>query len=120
MTNVEYLSVEDLLLFTAMLQAGPVRDAGLLDSAANRARSTVFGQDVYPSLELKAAAMLHSICANHALVDGNKRLALLATVTFLRANGASFALSQDEAFELIWSVAAGELELEEIAGRLTN
>lgn len=119
MTGVEHLDVEDLLLFTELLGAGPVRDVGLLESAAARSRSVLFGEDVYPTLELKAAALLHSICANHALVDGNTRLALLSAVTFLRANGGSFALSQGEAFDLIWSVAAGELEVPEIAARLT-
>ncbi|RNL61400.1 type II toxin-antitoxin system death-on-curing family toxin [Nocardioides marmoriginsengisoli] len=103
-----------------MLNAGPVRDAGLLDAAVSRPRASVFGQDAYPSIELKAAALLHSICGNHALVDGNKRLALLATVTFLRANGRTFTLSQDQAFQLVWDIAAGDLDLDDIATALTN
>jgi death-on-curing protein len=118
MSDVEYLDLEDLLDLTALLGAGPVRDVGLLDSAAARPRSSVFGEDAYPSVWLKAAALLHSICPNHALVDGNKRLAWLACVTFLDINGHSCDLSDDEAFELVTSVAEGVTDVEEIASRL--
>jgi death-on-curing protein len=116
--ETQFLDLEDLLLFTELLGAGPVRDAGLLDSAAARARSSAFGQDAYPTLELKAAALLHSISKNHALVDGNKRLALLATATFLRTNGYPFQLTQAESFNLIMEVAEGRLDLPDIAARL--
>lgn len=119
MTEVDYLDLDDLLIFTDLLGAGPVRDIGLLDSAVARARSSAFGQDAYPTLELKAAALMHSICNNHALVDGNKRLALLATATFLRANGHRFALTNDEAFDLVMRVAEGTVDLGEIAATLT-
>src|SRR6185369_1409478 len=102
------------------LGAGPVRDVGLLDSAAARVRSTAFGEDAYPTTELKAAALIHSLCKNHALVDGNKRLALLAGVTFLRVNGRRVALSQDEAFDLIMRVAEGSAEVPDIAAFLTE
>jgi death-on-curing protein len=117
--DVDYLDLDDLLIFTDLLGAGPVRDIGLLDSAVARARSSAFGQDAYPTLELKAAALMHSICINHALVDGNKRLALLATATFLRANGHPFRLSNDEAFALVMRVAEGTADVHDIAGALT-
>ncbi len=115
MTEVEYLDVEDLLTLTTILGAGPVRDVGLLDSAAARPRSSVFGEDAYPTIELKAAALVHSICRNHALVDGNRRLALVAVVTFLRLNGQPFTLSQDQAFNLIMRVAEGSTDVPAIA-----
>ncbi len=118
--EMEFLDLEDLVRFTEMLGAGPVRDVGLLDSAAARPRSSAFGQDAYPTLELKAAALLHSICRNHALVDGNKRLALLATAVFLRANGNPFKLTQNEAFDLVMEVAEGSLDLPDIAARLRS
>lgn len=118
MIEVEYLDLEDLLVLTRLLGAGPVRDVGLLDSAAARARSTAFGEDAYPTIELKAAALIHSLCKNHALVDGNKRLALLAGVTFLRMNGCRFTLTQDEAFDLIMRVAEGSADLPDIADSL--
>jgi death-on-curing protein len=117
--DVDYLDLDDLLIFTDLLGAGPVRDIGLLDSAVARARSSAFGQDAYPTLELKAAALMHSICNNHALVDGNKRLALLATATFVRANGHPFRLSNDEAFALVMRVAEGTADVHDIAGALT-
>jgi death-on-curing protein len=113
--QVEYLVLDDLVSFTKLLGAGPTRDIGLLDSAVARARSSAFGQDAYPTLELKAAALIHSITRNHALVDGNKRLALVAGVAFLRLNGRRVVLSQDDAFDLIMRVAEGSAEVVEIA-----
>ena len=115
---VEYLSLEDLLDLVAVLDAGPVRDLGLLDSACHRPRSGIFGREAYPTLAGKAAALLHSLAGNHALVDGNKRLALLATVVFLRINGYRLDLADDEAFDLIISVAGGQLDVEGIEKRL--
>jgi death-on-curing protein len=115
---VEYLSLEDLLGLVAVLDAGPVRDLGLLDSACHRPRSGIFGQEAYPALAGKAAALLHSLAGNHALVDGNKRLALLATVVFLRINGYRLDLADDEAFDLIISVAGGQLDVDGIEKRL--
>ena len=116
--DTAYLNLEDLILFTDLLGAGPVRDPGLLDSACARTRSSAFGQDAYPTMELKAAALLHSIDKFHALVDGNKRLALLASVTFLKANRRPFTLSQEEAFDLVMAVAEGSLDVPDIAARL--
>lgn len=113
-----YLSLADLLTLTQDLGAGPVRDVGLLSSATARPQTTLFGDDAYESLELKAAALLHSVCRNHALVDGNKRLAWLAAVIFLDLNGVEVDLSNDEAFDLVMAVAEGSLDVPEIAARL--
>lgn len=118
MTSVRYLDLEDLLHLTRELGAGPVRDVGLLESAAARPQASAFGEDAYPRLELKASALLHSIAGNHALVDGNKRLAWLATVVFLDVIGHRPALTHDQAFELVMDVAAGDLPVDEIASRL--
>jgi death-on-curing protein len=115
---VEYLSLEDLLGLVSALGAGPVRDLGLLDSACHRPRSGLLGQEAYPTLVGKASALLHSLACNHALVDGNKRLALLGTVVFLRINGYYLDLTDDEAFDLILSVAAGQFDAAEIEKRL--
>jgi len=116
--SVEYLTLEDLLALTRDLGAGPVRDAGLLDAAAHRAQATVFGEDAYPALHDKAAALLHSVVRHHALVDGNKRLAWLATVVFLDLNGLAVDLSDDQAFDLVMDAAQGAVDVPEIARRL--
>jgi death on curing protein len=117
-TGVEYLGVEDLLAFVRELGIGPVRDVGLLDSAAARPRATVLGEDAYPTIAEKAAALLHSVARNHALTDGNKRLAWLATAVFLDINGCVTALDDDEAFRLVMDVSGGLDEVTEIARRL--
>ncbi|MCY7373835.1 MAG: Fic family protein [Spirochaetaceae bacterium] len=118
MTPVEYLDLEDLLGLVRILGLGPVRDIGLLDSAVARSRSSAFGADAYPTLELKAAALLHSITRNHALVDGNERLAWLATVVFVDINAHEPRLSDDEAGALVMSVAEGQFDVTAIATAL--
>jgi death on curing protein len=80
----------------------------------------VFGEDAYPTVELKAAALIHSICRNDALVDGNKRLALVAGATFLRLNGRRFAFTQDAAFDLIMRVAEGAADVPDVAASLVE
>ena len=115
---VEYLTLEDVLGLVNALGAGPVRDLGLLDSACHRPQAGFFGQEAYRTLSGKAAALMHSLACNHALVDGNKRLALLATVVFLRINGHRLDLTDDEAFDLTMSVAAGQLDADGIEKRL--
>jgi len=117
-SGVEYLELEDVLQLVRHLGVGPVRDVGLLDSAVARPRSSAFGEDAYSSISLKAAALLHSITSYHALVDGNKRLAWLATSVFLDLNGLAPDLSDDEAFDLVWEIASTSVDGETIASRL--
>lgn len=118
MTEVEYLDLDDLITLIRALEVGPVRDLGLLDSAVARPRSTAFGEDIYPTIDLKAAAMLHSLVNNHALVDGNERIAWLATVVFLDINGQGTELDDGQAFDLVWEVAATDIGGEQIATML--
>ena len=116
-----YLEFEDLLHVANRTLAGdvPVRDAGLLESALARPRATVFGKDAYPTTATKAAALLHSLARNHALVDGNKRLALAATIAFLGLNGQRLTLTNDEAYDLVIDVASGQIEdIDAIAAQL--
>jgi death on curing protein len=97
----------------------PVRDHGLLESALARPRATAFGVDAYESLEEKAAALLHSLARNHALVDGDKRMALAATIAFLGLNGLRLTLTNDEAYTLVIEVASGQLDdVADIAHRI--
>jgi death-on-curing protein len=86
---VIYLSADELLRVAGRVVPGGVivRDAGLLESAAARPRTTVGDADAYPDLVGKAAALLHSLARNHALLDGNKRLALAGLIVFLGVNG---------------------------------
>ena len=109
---VEYLDLDDLLLIARDAVGGDVvvRDHGLLESALARPQATVFGADAYPDVRTKAAALLHSVARNHALVDGNKRLAWLATYVFLDINGCRVTATNDEVVEFVLAVAAGELD----------
>lgn len=106
-----YLELEDLLKI-AERAIGPVvvRDAGLLESALVRPQATYFGTDPYPTLEEKAAALLHSLVGNHALLDGNRRLGLAAVIVFLGINGRRLTMSNDEAYDLVIAVATHDLD----------
>lgn len=95
-----------------------VRDRGLLFSALARPATSLFGEDAYPILEFKAAALLSSLAQNHALSDGNKRLSLLLTFSFLRINGRQVTFSNEEAFDLIVSAAQGHTSLADLADQL--
>ncbi len=119
--EIEYLDVEDLvILATALLgDPPPVRDIGLLGSAAARPQTTLFGEDAYRDIWAKAAALLQSIVKNHPLVDGNKRLGWLATAVFLELNGVeASAVPNDDVYEFVMDVAAGTHEVEKLAARL--
>jgi death-on-curing protein len=109
---VIYLDLESLVhVATRTLGLAPVvRDYGLLESSLARPRASAFGQDAYPELSEKAAALLHSLARNHALADGNKRLALAATIAFLGLNGQRLTLTNDQAYDLVIAVATGALE----------
>jgi death-on-curing protein len=118
---VIYLDLEALLHVAARtLGAEPeVRDHGLLESALARPMATAFGEDAYPTIHEKAAAFLHSLSRNHALVDGNKRLALAGTIAFLGMNGLRLTFTNDEAYDLVIAVATGQLDdVPAIAARL--
>jgi death-on-curing protein len=120
---VIYLTLGELL-HVAERTLGPdyaVRDYGLLEAALARPQATAFGKDAYPDLDLKAAALLHSIARNHALVDGNKRLSLAAVIAFYGLNGRRLTLTNDEAYDLVMSVAEGRLDtVDAIAAALTT
>lgn len=118
--QVEYLDVDDLVaLAVAFLgEPPPIRDLGLLAAAAARPQASAFGDDAYPDLWTKGAALLHSVVKNHPLVDGNKRLGWLACAVFLDINGTDpAAASNDDVYELVMHVAAHPIEIDELAGR---
>ena len=108
-----YLTVEQALRIARAAVGGPVevRDVGLLESAVNRPRASVLGQDAYPDLFTKAAALMHSLAGNHPLVDGNKRLAWLATYVLLAKNGIALDPDDDDAaYEFVIAVADGSID----------
>ncbi|SOJ54039.1 Toxin Doc [Mycobacterium simulans] len=119
----DYLDLEDLLEIAreAVGKDVVVRDYGLLESAVARPRASVFGHDAYRDLHLKAAALLHSLARNHALVDGNERLAWTACRTFLAINDQWISAPEDERFDLVIGVASGAMpDLDQIAGQLRS
>ena len=116
---IEFLTVADLLeIAVGVIGEIDVRDRGLLASAAARPQSTVFGADAYPTFADKAAALMHSIARNHALVDGNKRLAWAATRVFCLLNGRDLDYTVDDAEALVQVVARGELDVAGIAASI--
>ena len=115
---IEHLTLEDVLSLVEDLGVGPVRDIGLLDSAVHRPRVSVFGRDAYPGLDDKAAVLLESLVGNHALVDGNKRLAWSATRIFCLLNGVELTYGVDDAEALMLSAASGHLDVPEISAWL--
>jgi death-on-curing protein len=117
-SGIRYLTMDEALVLCQVLGDLAVRDMGLLDSALHRPRSGFGGHEVYPTIELKAAALLHSLAKNHALIDGNKRLAWMAADVFLARHGLTSSLSHDAAVALVLGVAGGRMEVEEIAESL--
>ena len=117
----EYLDTEDLVELARRLLGDPppIRDIGLLGAAAARQQASAFGEDAYPDIWSKAAALLHSVVNNHPLVDGNKRLGWLATAIFLELNDASVsAATNDDVYVLVMSVASSDIGVEDIAAAL--
>ncbi len=114
----EYVDVEDLVDLARLLLGNPppIRDMGLLGSAAARPQTTVFGEDAYPDIWTKAAALLQSVVKNHPLIDGNKRLGWLSTAVFLELNGvATHRASNDDVYEFVIGIAAGASTIEQVA-----
>ncbi len=115
-----YLRLQDVLYLAARLGEPTPRDVGLVESAVARPMTTVFGEDAYPDLHTKAAALLHSLARNHAFVDGNKRVAWLAAGALYRANCYDLDAPDDPAYDLVIAVATGSLDVPEIAAALAD
>ncbi len=107
-----FLDLEAILrIATRVLDSQPeLRDPGLLMSAAERPQASAHGRDAYPGIHEKAAALMHSLARNHALVDGNKRLALAAIIAFYGMNGMRLTLTNDEAYDLVIDISRGALD----------
>ena len=94
---------------------GGVRDRGALESAAARPAMTFGGEDLYPDVPEKAAALMHSLALTHPFVDGNKRVAAHAAVLFALVNGFECLAAPDELVAITLGVAKGEVEVEALA-----
>jgi death-on-curing protein len=117
--EIDYLELADILqLGREIIADFRVRDLGLLESALARPKTTVFGDDAYPSFYQKVATLLHSIARNHALIDGNKRLAWSAARLFCLMNDQDIKMKPDKAYEMVVGVAAGEIDLPKLTAML--
>ena len=118
----EFLSLEDLLDIVTALRIGPVRDLGLLNAAALRPQTTLMGQDAYPSTAAKAAALLESLTKNHALIDGNERLAWASCSVFFSLNWLEISetVSNDDVYDLVVAVASSRVTLEQVCATLSD
>lgn len=118
---MKYLDIADVRAAAAAVLDAPldVRDWGLLESALARPQATVFGEDAYPSLFDKAAALMLSLIGNHPFIDGNKRMGLTCAVLFLRKNGVAVTFEEDDAYDFVISVADGRtVEVADVARTL--
>lgn len=89
-----------------------LRDKGALESAVGRPAMTFGGEDLYPDIAAKAAAMMHSLVLNHPFIDGNKRVGVAAAELFVLVNGWDLRASDVDLEELTLSVARGDMEIE--------
>lgn len=114
-----YLRVDDVLALAeaALGEAPSVRDLGLVVAAVARPRAVFADLEAYPTLHLKAAALLQSLAGNHVLVDGNERTALASLLFFYDLNGMRVTLSHDEAFDLL-SLVVHDVGIEKAADLL--
>ncbi len=117
--QIDYLELADILkLGQEIIPDFRIRDLGLLESAVARPRTSVFGEDAYPTFADKVAALMHSIARNHALIDGNKRLAWSAARLFCLMNDLDIKMKQERAYELVVGLASGQIELAELSASL--
>ncbi|HEX7404462.1 MAG TPA: Fic family protein [Candidatus Nanopelagicaceae bacterium] len=114
--SLDFLTLDDLLeIGAALIPDFRVRDLGLLESASMRPQTSVYGEDAYPSFSQKVASLMHSLARNHALIDGNKRLAWSAGRAFCLMNGRDLKIPIDEAENIILALAQGKLEVPDLA-----
>lgn len=92
-----------------------IRELNLLDSALHRPQASFMGEDLYPTLFHKAAALMHSILLNHPFIDANKRTATVSTGYFLHINGYDIEAKQEELVELALKVESKQMDLEQIS-----
>lgn len=116
---IDFLDLHDLIeIGKSLIPDFRTRDEGLLESAAMRPRTTIYGEDAYPTFEEKVAALMHSLARNHALIDGNKRIAWSAGRIFCLMNGRDLKMAMDDAEKMILNIAKGNIDVAEFAAIL--
>lgn len=116
---IDYLDLHDLIeIGKSLISDFRIRDEGLLESAAMRPQTTIYGEDAYPTFEEKVASLIHSLARNHALIDGNKRIAWSAGRIFCIMNGRNLKMPIDDAEKMILDIAKGDIDVAEIAAIL--
>ncbi|MCX7951919.1 MAG: type II toxin-antitoxin system death-on-curing family toxin [Clostridiales bacterium] len=116
---MKFLSKEQLINLHAIVikRTGGIsglRDNGLLDSAINSPFQSFGGEELYPSIQAKAAKLGYSIIKNHPFLDGNKRIGILAMMVFLEVNGIELKCTDEEIVDLGLGVASGKYDTEYI------
>ena len=109
LSKSQILLIHDQLISETGGSSG-LRDEGMLDSALNAPFQTFGGEDVYPSMQKKAARLCFGLVKNHPFVDGNKRIGAHAMLVFLALNGIELQHTQSELSDVILQLAAGEIE----------
>jgi death-on-curing protein len=122
---MRYLTPEQVLFIHARLIAETggehgIRDLGLLESAVSRPQAYFEGNELYPGLHQKAAALLESLVNNHPFVDGNKRTGITSAAMFLQANHYSLTASNQELESFVLSIASGEQTIASITEWLVS
>lgn len=114
--EIDYLDLQDLIeIGTSLIPGFQIRDEGLLESAVMRPRTTIYGEDAYPLFEEKVASLIHSLARNHALIDGNKRIAWSAGRIFCLMDRHDLIMTVDDAEKMIIEIAKGDLDVPEIS-----
>ena len=113
LTKSQVLLIHDQLIAETGGSTG-LRDEGMLDSALSAPFQTFGGEDVYPSLQQKAARLCFGLVKNHPFVDGNKRIGAHVMLVFLALNGVELQHSQAELSDVILQLAAGEIDAEHL------
>lgn len=113
-----------LMLHTQLIQqtggSDGVRDYNLLDSALENPFQSFGGEELYPTIQAKAARLGYGLIKNHCMIDGNKRIGTHAMLVFLALNGIELKYTQKELYEIILDIAAGKIGYEDLLQWVLN
>jgi len=120
---MKFLSVKQVIemqteIIVAFGGSKGIRSKDLLESAIFRMRASFDGKDLYPDIFAKAGALFESLAKNHPFVDGNKRTAFVATVTFLEINGYETEFNKENTEKFILEVVKGNKTFRQIVNFL--